>query len=377
MKELQTIPQTDPLAGYVEHKDEIDAAIARVLGNGRYILGPETELFEQEFAAFTGTSDAVGVANGTEALQLALLACGIGHGDFVFTVSHTAVATIAAIELTGAIPVFIDIDAHTFTICPGSLEDAVRIMTKTNPGRCKAVIPVHLYGHPAAMRDILRIAESHGLRVIEDCAQSHGACLEGKMTGCWGDIAAFSFYPTKNLGAFGDGGAVVTNDAALAERVRQLRQYGWKTRFISESTGMNSRLDEVQSALLRVKLEYLEHDNSRRRDIAAKYDRGISHPALMKPQVEEGIKHVWHQYVVRSDQRDALKQYLAAQGIGTAVHYPQPVHLQPAYRHRIREIVPLSQTEIIGAQILSLPMYPQLNDDDVERIITAVNVGTF
>src|SRR5688572_19253148 len=238
---------SDPRRGYLAYRDEIDSAISRVLQGGMYILGSEVASFEREFAAYLGVAHAIGVASGTDALIVALKACGVGPGDSVITVSHTAVATVAAIELAGATPVLIDIDPDTFTLDASQLEGAIAAHPST-----RAVIPVHLYGHPADMPSILDAASRHDLYVIEDCAQAHGASLAGRMAGTWGHMAAFSFYPTKNLGALGDGGAVATNDPSIAERAAALRQYGWRTRYISDFPGMNSRLDEIQSAVLRV-----------------------------------------------------------------------------------------------------------------------------
>ena len=352
-----------PVAEYRAYKREIDAAVLRVFESGNYILGPETAEFEKEFAAWIAgenTAHAVGVANGTDALVLALRALGIGAGDTVLTVSHTAVATVAAIELAGAEPLLVDIDLATFTLDPQKLADTIR----ANPQRkIKAVIPVHLYGQPADMPTILEIARRHNLRVIEDCAQSHGATLDGKITGTFGDAATFSFYPTKNLGAIGDGGAVFTPDAALAARVRELRQYGWKARYISDTAGMNSRLDELQAAILRAKLPHLRADNQRRRDIAALYAKHISNSAVTLPPMRAGAEHVHHQFVVRTPQRDALMAALKSHGVPTTVHYPQPVHTQPAYRGRIVSGAGgLGESERACREVLSLPMHPQLSD---------------
>lgn len=361
-----TIPQADPKAGYLAHKAEIDDAVRSVLESGRYILGREVKAFEQEFAAYVGVSHAIGVGNGTDALELALRACNIGLGDLVFTVSHTAVATVAAIELVGATPVLLEVDPVTYTLDPGSLEAA---LTHPPPGRPKAVIPVHLYGQPADMPAIMKLARHHGLYMIEDCAQSHGATLAGRMTGAWGDIAAFSFYPTKNLGALGDGGMVVTDNPALAERVRLLQQYGWRERYISDIPGGNSRLDELQAAILRVKLRYLDEENARRRSLAQIYNALLADTGLSLPEVHPGATHVYHQYVVRLPQRDTLKNYLCdIGGVGTLIHYPVPVHLQPAYRDRLPLVASLARTEEIARQVLSLPMFPQLSDDQARHV---------
>ena len=342
---LSILP-TDPKASYLAHKEEIDAAIARVLDSGWYILGREVAAFEQEFAAYVGVRFGIGVGSGTEALHLALRACGIGAGDEVITVSHTAVATVAAIELCGAAPVLLDIDLHTYTMDPNQIESAIT-------ERTGAIIPVHLYGHPADMESIVAIARRHGLRVIEDCAQSHGGVYKGHKMGAWGDIAAFSFYPTKNLGAIGDGGIVVTDDPELAERARLLREYGWCQRYISELPGLNSRLDELQAAILRVKLCYLDQENRRRQALSRLYDDGLSTTSLVLPQSAPGAHHVYHQYVVRSKQRDALREFLQTRGIGTLVHYPVPIHCQPAYQARIRCAGSLVNTERAAEEILS------------------------
>jgi dTDP-4-amino-4,6-dideoxygalactose transaminase len=373
MSDVMTqIPQTNPGATYLAHRAEIDAAIAGVLSRGWYILGAEVEAFEREFAAFVGVEQVIGVGSGTDALSLALRACGIGPGDAVATVSHSAVATVAAIVATGAAPLLIDIDPATYRIDAQALADA---LDTTGGRRVKAVIPVHLYGHPADMRSILDIAGRYGLHVIEDCAQSHGARIEGKTTGGWGHLAAFSFYPTKNLGAFGDGGAVATNDSTLAERVRLLREYGWRQRYISDIHGTNSRLDEVQAAVLRVKLRYLEDGNARRRAIASQYDNALASTTLVGPAVGAGVEHVYHQYVVRSPERDRLRTALKQRGVGTLVHYPVPIHLQPAYQESARH-GPLAHTEKAAAEVVSLPMFPELHDQDVAAVIGALHSAT-
>jgi dTDP-4-amino-4,6-dideoxygalactose transaminase len=345
------------------HKQEIDDAVRRVLESGWYILGDEVRAFEEEFANYLGVSHSVGVGSGTEALHLALVACGIGHGDEVVTVSHTAVATVAAIELAGATPVFVDIDPVTYTMDADLLESGITSKTK-------AVIPVHLYGHPANMEDILAIAREYGLCVIEDCAQAHGATYRGKRVGSFGDMACFSFYPTKNLGALGDGGAVVTSDPGLAEKVRLLREYGWAERYVSHIPGWNSRLDEVQAAILRVKLRYLDEDNSARTRLADLYVKGLSETALVLPRVREIAVHVYHLFVVCAQDRDRLLEYLYSQNIGAAVHYPVPVHMQAAYARLVVRRLP--ETERVASQILSLPIYPEMTENEVRSVIKAV-----
>jgi len=362
------IPQSDPKASYLAHQQEIDDAIRQTLDSGWYILGKQVAAFEQEFAAYIGVSHCVGVANGTDALVLALRACGVGAGDAVIAVSHTAVATVAAIELAGSEPLLVDIDPATFTISPQAVEDAIK--TYRGSAKIKAIIAVHLYGHPAEMKVITELARRYDLRVVEDCAQAHGAKIGEQRVGSIGNIAAFSFYPTKNLGALGDGGAVVTNDDTLAERLRLLREYGWRERYVSEIAGMNSRLDELQAGLLRVKLKYLDEENERRRQIAKVYDERLAATSLHLLKVCGDVQHVYHQYVVRSGDRDQLKDRLREKGIGTLIHYPVPVHLQPAYR--TRALVSLPDTERAAREVLSLPMFPQLTDEQVAQIISVV-----
>jgi dTDP-4-amino-4,6-dideoxygalactose transaminase len=359
----------DPRANYLAHKAEIDAAIARALDSGWYILGREVAAFEQEFAAYLGVRHAIGVASGTDALEIGLRACGIGVGDAVITVSHTAVATVAAIKLTGATPVLTEIDSKNFTMDPNCVEDIVR---KNHDIRLRAIIPVHLYGHPADMPAIMDIANRYGLYVIEDCAQSHGAAISGRKTGAWGHLAAFSFYPTKNLGAIGDGGAVVTNDETLSDRMLLLREYGWRERYVSIADGKNSRLDEIQAAILRVKLSHLEEENCRRAAIAKRYREKLDGLPLRLPPEEDNVLHVYHQFVVRLSRRDELREHLSGLGIGTGIHYPMPVHKQPAYRERVRLLHSLEHTEKICEEILSLPMYPQLTDEQVDLISDSI-----
>src|SRR5262249_55435303 len=299
----------NPAANYRAHQDEIDQAVHRVMDGGMYILGDEVARFEQEFADYRGVQHAVGVGSGTDALYIALRACGVGPGDTVLTVSHTAVATVAAVELTGATAMVTEIDPATATMDVNSLVGTIQ---KSRPGQIKVIIPVHIYGYPADMPAIMTIAERHGLKVIEDCAQSHGAALEGRKTGTWGHIAAFSFYPTKNLGALGDGGAVATNDRTLADRIRLLREYGWRERYVSDFAGLNSGLDELQAAVLRVKLRYLDEENARRRELARIYDGILTGTPVTIPIDSHRADHVYHQYVVRSDRRDDLRSFLKA-----------------------------------------------------------------
>ena len=359
------VPQANPRAQYASHKDEIDRAIARVLDKGRYILGEEVDAFEREFADYIGVRFGIGVGSGTEALHLALRACGVGPGDQVVTVAHTAVATVSAIELCGALPVLVDIDPRSYTLDPAKLAAAITSHTK-------AIIPVHLYGQAADLEPALAVARGHGIRVIEDCAQSHGATYRGKRTGTWGDMACYSFYPTKNLGAIGDGGLVATNDPALADNARLLREYGWRERYVSDIAGWNTRLDELQAAILRVKLRTLDEDNARRRQLASLYDELLSASSVTPPQEMTCGRHVYHLYVVRSPQRDKLQVFLKEHGVGTLIHYPAPVHLQPAYRGRLGDTGSLPETERAAREVLSLPMFPELTEADVRKVAEAV-----
>jgi dTDP-4-amino-4,6-dideoxygalactose transaminase len=366
-----TIPQTDPSASYFAYQRPIDAALNRVLAGGSYILGREVAAFEAAFAEFLGVAHAVGCANGTDAIELALRACGIGAGDLVFTVAQTAVATVAAIERAGATAVLVDIEPGTYTMAP---HEFLRTLKSPPPGRPAAVVPVHLYGEPADLSSICDAARVYGLRVIEDCAQSHGALYRGRPTGSFGDIGCFSFYPTKNLGAFGDAGMTVSNDAGLASAMREIREYGWRERYVSARSGINSRLDPIQAAILGVKLLNLAADNARRQTIASRYDMGLSGLPLALPMRRPDAVHVFHQYVVRLGERDSLRDYLNAQGISTGIHYPLPVHLQPAYRNRIA-VGPsgLGVSERAARQILSLPIYPQLSDEMIDRVVSGVH----
>lgn len=335
------------------------------MDSGWYILGQEVTAFENEFAAYIGVRFGIGVGSGTESLHLALRACGIREGDEIITVSHTVVATVAAIELCGAIPVLVDI--NTYTIDPNQIESMI---TK----RTKGIIPVHLYGHPADMESIVNIGHRYELRVIEDCAQSHGAVYKGRKTGAWGHIAAFSFYPTKNLGAIGDGGMVVTDDPELAERVRLLREYGWRQRYVSEFPGFNSRLDELQAAILRVKLRYLDEENQRRQVLAKIYDEMLSATSLTLPKCALGASHVYYQYVVRSEHRDSLREFLSQRGIGTLIHYPVPIHCQPAYQGRLRSAGSMVNSERAAKEVLSLPMYPELTCEQVRLVAETIRL---
>lgn len=355
----------NPHAAYIARKSEIDGAIQRVLDWGRFILDREVAAFEEEFAAYIGVEHGIGVGSGTEALHLALAAVGVQPGDEVVTVSHTAVATVSAIELLGARPVFVDIEPNFFTMDPASLAAAITLRTK-------AIIPVHLYGQPADLGAILEIARKRNLAVIEDCAQSHGAEYHGARTGSFGQLACFSFYPTKNLGAFGDGGMVVTKDPVLAKRIRALREYGWSERYVSQTVGWNSRLDELQAAVLRAKLPHLPSDNAARQRLAEVYGRELQGSGLTTPVCREGCQHVFHLYVARYRERDGLKAYLRKQDVQALVHYPVPIHLQSAYKERFCPSGGLPNTERAVAEIISLPIYPELKPEEQAKVIRAI-----
>jgi dTDP-4-amino-4,6-dideoxygalactose transaminase len=346
-------------------RGEIDASIARVLNRSRFILGEEVEAFEREFAAYCTASHAVGVGSGTEAIQIAVAACNLGPGDEVITVSHTAVGTVAGIEQAGARPVPVDIDPKRYTMDPGCLEAAVT-------PRTRAILPVHLYGCPADLAPILDIARLRGLYLIEDCAQACGALYRRRRVGSWGHIAAFSFYPTKTLGGFGDGGAVVTSDPDLAERARTLRQYGWDENRVSRRKGINSRLDEIQAAVLRVHLRHLEAWNAERRNLASFYRKSLSSEDILLPQEFEDSQPVHSLYVARHPRRDALRRHLKERGIETSVHYPVPIHLQPAYRNLSVNAGDLPRTESAAREVLTLPLFPGMTEGECEQVADAV-----
>jgi dTDP-4-amino-4,6-dideoxygalactose transaminase len=359
-----------PIEDYRAHEAGIREALARVLEGGHYILGPEVEAFEREFAAFVGVAHAVGVANGTDAIELILLAAGIGPGDRVAVPSHTAVASVSAIKRAGAEPVFVDVDARTRTLSPEALEEALESPVG---GAIKAVLAVHLYGHPCDMRRLEVLCASRGIDLIEDCAQAHGAVYRGGKAGGLARAAAFSFYPTKNLGAIGDGGAVTTNDPDFARRIRVLRQYGWERRYISECYGVNSRLDEMQAAILRVKLRSLDTQLMRRRELAARYERALADvPGVEVPMTGAGCEHAWHLYVIRCAKRDALMAHLVAGEVPVALHYPAAVHEQPAYRRQAMESPPLPETEALTREILTLPLHPYLDNAAVDHVVERI-----
>jgi dTDP-4-amino-4,6-dideoxygalactose transaminase len=359
-----TVPFLDVRASYLELRQEIDQAIARCLESGVYVLGEEVEAFESEFAQYCGAAQCVSVANGLDGLTLALLACGIGPGDEVLVPGHTFIATWLAVTHCGASIVPVDVTPDTYTIDHSRLERALT-------SRTKAIIPVHLYGHPADLDPILAVARNHGLFVIEDAAQAHGARYRDKRIGAHGDAVAWSFYPGKNLGAFGDGGAVTSNNAGLVARIRMLRNYGSSRKYVHEKIGVNSRLDAIQAAVLRVKLRFLDDWNRRRRCVAKNYLAALVGTDLTLPREAEWASSVWHIFPVMFPGRDLLRRQLEARGIETLIHYPTPPHRQRAYSSS-HGSAQLPFSDKVCAQILSLPMGPHVSDADLEEVIGAV-----
>ncbi len=349
---------------YDEIEDQIEQAVHRVLKSGWFILGQELEKFEQEFSGYVGTKFGIGVNSGSDALLLAMQALGIGNGDEVLTVSHTFISTVDSIVRNGAGPVFVDIDPETYCIDPAQIEK--KITKKT-----RAIIPVHLYGTPADMTTIMEIAKNNNLYVIEDASQAHGARYKGKRVGSIGDIGCFSFYPAKNLGAYGDGGMVVTDNDEMAEKIKQLRNYGQPEKNVHDFVGVNSRLDEIQAAVLRVKLKYLDKWSQKRREIAGRYNELLNGLPVITPIEKEFAEYVYHLYVIRSRERNKLQQNLLQNNIHTQIHYPTPVHKQKAYRDLGFDIR-LPVTEEICDEILSLPMHPYLSDADIKTIVDAI-----
>lgn len=359
------IPFLDLKSPHVELREEINEAITRVVDSGWYILGPEVEAFEAEYAAYCGAGHCVGLANGLDALHLALRAMDVGPGDEVIVPSNTYIATWLAVSQCGATPVPVEPDEATYNLDPALIEAAIT-------SRTKVILPVHLYGLPADMNPILAIARKHGLRVLEDAAQAHGARYKDTRIGAHGDVVAWSFYPGKNLGALGDGGAITTNDSDLADRIRVLRNYGSRVKYVNEMQGYNSRLDPIQAAVLRVKLKHLDAWNARRAALANQYLDGLAESGLVLPLVPEWACPAWHLFVVRSKQRDALQQHLDSAGIGTLIHYPIPPHKQRAYASI--GIAP-AQFPIAGTladEVLSLPMGPSLSAAQADRVIESI-----
>ncbi|MDA2923806.1 DegT/DnrJ/EryC1/StrS family aminotransferase [Acidobacteria bacterium AH-259-L09] len=360
-----TIPLVDLTSQYRSLSSELKSAVQRVMERGDFILGQEVADFESEFAQFCGTAHAVGLANGTDALHLSLRACGIGPGDEVITAANSFVATAAAISFAGATPVFADVDARTYTLDPAAVEK------KITP-RTKAIIPVHLYGQPADMDPIMELARNHMLKVIEDACQAHGAEYKGKRVGSIGDLAAFSFYPAKNLGAFGDAGAATTNDPELAERLRMLRNYGQRQKYYHDFPAFNSRLDTIQAAILRVKLRHIEEWNARRRQAALVYERLLAETQFSPPSPAPYSKHVFHLYVIRSRRRPELCNFFHQRGISAGIHYPKPVPFQKAYMHLGHQPGDFPVTEAACLEVLSLPMFPEITQTQIETVCRAL-----
>lgn len=356
------IQYANPQIQNQNHREEILNAITRVVDSGNYILGSEVETFENAFSSYCGVEHAIGVNSGTDALILALKALNIGQGDEVITVSHTALATVASILATGATPVLIDIDPTYYTMDPNLLQQAITSNTK-------AVVPVHLYGQPADMDEIVTISRQHGLIVVEDCAQATGALYKNKRVGSIGDMGCFSFYPTKNLGAIGDAGIVVSRDEKLAKRIKRLRQYGWDKTRNSDEPGLNSRLDEIQAAILNVKLKYLDQENALRIKIAQRYNEMLSRYGIIIPAKQQHTEHVYHLYVIACDKRDNLKLSLKDRSVFTGIHYPVPCHEYPGYGNMcIFFYNRLHETTRVVGNILSLPMYPELSNKQLDLI---------
>ena len=362
----EAIPAEDLTRQFELIGDEVRAAIERVLPGGRYVLGPELLAFEQEYAAFCGTRYAIGVSNGTDALQLALAACDIGPGDEVITVPNTYIATVFAITYLGALPVFVDVLPDTYNMNPELLEAAIT-------ERTRAIIPVHMYGQPCDMQPIMAMAHKYGLRVIEDVAHAHGAYYQGANTGSFGDLGCFSFYPKKTFGALGDAGAIVTSDAGLNERVRQLRYMGQKVKHYHEMIGYQKRMDELHAAILRVKLPYLRGWLARRQQIAARYNELLADLPIVTPYVAPERTHSYYLYTILAPRRDELYDYLTQQGIGSQVIYPVLVPDQGAYRASPLRCGPIPVARSLVGQILSLPMFPELRDDEIKRIAAAIH----
>jgi dTDP-4-amino-4,6-dideoxygalactose transaminase len=361
----QSIPLVDLRAQYEPLKDEIKQAWDGVLGSMQLFLGPNVQAFEKEFGEYCGTEYAIGVSDGTSALHLALRACGVGAGDEVITVSHTFIATIEAIYYAGARPVFVDVDQKTYTMDVSQIEECITPKTR-------AILPVHLYGQCADMDPILEIAARHGLPVIEDACQAHGATYKGRKAGSMGTAAAFSFYYTKNLGAYGEGGAVTTADPEVAQRVRMMRDHGSEKRYEHERLGWNCRLDELQAAALRIKLRHLDAWNDMRRENARQYGEALEGIPVGTPQAAEYNEHVYHLYVVRAAKRDELREHLGQVGIGSGIHYPIPAHLQKACVESRSGPRGLGVTEGLVGEILSLPMYAELRAEQIQRVAAEI-----
>jgi dTDP-4-amino-4,6-dideoxygalactose transaminase len=360
------IPFVDLTRQYNSIKEEIDIAVRDTIASSRFILGENVELFEKEFAGYCGTRYAIGVASGTDALNLAIEALGIRQGYEVITVANSFIATADAISRVMASPILVDVDQESYNI------DTNQIREKITP-KTKAIIPVHLYGQPADMDRISEIAEKNDLKIIEDACQAHGALYKGKKAGSFGNIACFSFYPAKNLGAYGDAGAVVTNDRELAEKIRALRDYGQTRKYHHEIIGHNSRLDEIQAAILRVKLKYLDQWNESRRSHANKYNELLGEiSGIETPTEKDFASHIYHLYVIRHEKRDELREWLNSKGVATGIHYPKPIHLQNAYKHLGYGEGSFPITERYSKEVLSLPMFPELTEEEIDTVVKLI-----
>lgn len=355
----------NPLAQFQSYQPEIEEAVLRVMRGAQYILGPEVEGLEREFSAYIGVPFSIGVANGTDAIELVLRALGIGPGDEVITVSHTAVATVAGIEAAGATPVLVDIEPDYYTMRPDQLEEVLSKKTK-------AVMPVHLYGQAADLGPIMEFCKKYGLKMVEDVSQAHGATWRGQRLGSFGDAGCFSCYPTKNLGAIGDGGLITVKDPHLAKKIRMMREYGWHQRYISELPGRNSRLDEVQAAILRIKLRHLNDDNTKRCKTAQSYTNFLSPLSLVLPKTRVDAEHVFHLYVVQARERTKILEALKKKNIYAGMHYPIPIHKQPAYQGRIRTARTMQISESLAAKVLSLPLYPEITNQEFTKVVQMI-----
>jgi dTDP-4-amino-4,6-dideoxygalactose transaminase len=349
---------SEPLKQFKSHQQELEEAVLKVMRSGRYISGEELSKLETNFSKYVGTKYAIGVANGTDALELALRALDIGTGDEIITTTHTAVATVSAIIAVGAIPILADINTNFYTIDTSQLSELLT-------SRTKAIIPVHIYGHAADLDEVEKFCNKNNLHLIEDISQAHGGRLKNKKLGTFGIIGCFSCYPTKNLGAMGDAGLSVTNDQKINKKIKMLREYGWNKKYISEFNGRNSRLDEIQASIINIKLNYLEKENNIRKNIAQIYNNELSHLNIVTPKKAKNVDHVYHLYVIQTDKRDELKQYLLSKKILTGIHYPLPIHLQPAFKNKIATAKNMEVSEFISKRIMSLPIYPELEKDNV------------
>ncbi len=355
---------SNPSEQFKSYQSEIEDAVISVMRGNSYVLGEQVRYLEREFAEYIGTSSAIGVANGTDAIEIALRALNIGFGDEVITVSHTAVATIAAIEATGASAVLVDVDSKFYTLNPAHLQES---LTK----KTKAIIAVHLYGQAADLDPIITFCNSNKIYLIEDASQAHGAKYNNKRVGSIGDIGCFSCYPTKNLGAIGDAGLVTSNNHELASKIRMIREYGWQDR-VSMQPGRNSRLDELQAAILRIKLRHLDKDNQKRRDIAEFYYEKLSELPILLPSIRSNAESVFHLFVIQVETRDSLLSFLKEDGIIAGIHYSLPVHMQPAYNDRVIKSEDMAVTENIVQKIISLPIYPELSKSDLNKIVNRI-----